>query len=102
MDDAQGQLEHVIGAAKTAKHVKHTRMGRKAGTAQEVLASADSKLTDDQATADRALAAKEHILALGRPDRERAATSHCRTFARPTSQPVSAINRLVRYLVWRP
>ena len=96
-----------VAVVKAKLKSKQKRLGTKAVKAREILDSPGDQLSEELATAYRALAARANYLALDRPDPCFAAKELCREFAHPTSTSVKALKRLVRYpnlcprLIWR-
>ena len=77
-------------------------MDARAVKEQELLENTGDILNPTQATAYRALAARASYLAQDRPGAAFSAKELCRSFARPTSDDVTALKHLVRYIVTQP
>ena len=77
-------------------------MGAKAVKQQELIDDTGPVLNDAQATTFRALSASANYLALDKPDVAFASKELCRKFNKPTSTDVTALKKVVRYLVHAP
>ena len=89
-------------ASKKPKKFKPKRLGTKAVKAIEMFENVGDVLTETQATAYRALAARANYLALDRTDIAYATKELCRDFAKPTSASLQALKHCVRYLKHHP
>ena len=74
-------------------------MGNRAAREIEKLQCKGRFLEGEQATNFRALAARANYLALDRPDIAFSTKELCRWFASPSSESITALKRLVRYLI---
>ena len=85
-------------SALKAKQKKKRLGAKKVRMLERTLAPGEA-LTDEDATAFRALAARANYLAADRPDLMFSSKELCREFAQPTRASFTKLKRLVRYLV---
>ena len=74
-------IDVFINLVKSKKHFKQKRLGTRAVKKEELLQDVGDKLNEEQATADRALAARANYLSLDRPDLSFAANELCKQFS---------------------
>ena len=90
------------GPKSKKKKFQNKRLGAKRVKNLERLESKGQQLDPEEATADRALAARANYLALDRPDISFSSKELCREFSQPSKLSWMKLKRLCRYLVHAP
>ena len=93
---------NIIAALSKATKWKNNRIGVNQAKHIEKANISNDRLSSDEATSFRAMAARANYLALDRPDVAHATKELCRCVARPNGESMHALRHLVKYIIGRP